>query len=102
MSFKLVQTHAAGGDACAPYKVELDSPYTVGEFIKEAMNKRSNEWGKLALRRSGSDYFDTFFSIDYRYGVLAAPIPQEIANLRIESATSYGGWSAMDYNIIVN
>jgi len=102
MSFKLIQTHAAGGDCTAPYKVELDSPYTVGEFIKEVLMKCSNEWGDFEVRTAGGWFHPTIFRVEYKYGKLMENIPEEIASLSIVKASSCGGWTAMDYNIIVN
>lgn len=101
MSFRLIQTHPAGGDACAPYDVQFDNPYTVGAFVNEVLKKYSNEWGDFRLRRKECGYFDTFFALEYKYGELLDILPTHIANLTIESATSYGGWSAMDYNLII-
>ncbi len=35
--FRLIQTHAPGGDACAPYDVKFDKPYTIGELVNEVL-----------------------------------------------------------------
>lgn len=102
MSFKLIQTHPAGGDACAPYDVKFDQLYTVGEFVSEVLKMYGNEWGCFRLRRRDCGLFDTFFVLDYKYGKLLDILPKDIANLTIASATSYGGWSAMDYNFVIN
>lgn len=98
---KLIQTHAPGGDECAPYDVKFDKPCTVGVLVNEVLTTRKGEWGRFDLRHRGCGYFDTFLSVEYRYGKLIGELPEDIAKLPIISATSYGGWSAMDYNIIV-
>lgn len=98
---KLIQTHASGGDACAPYDVKFDKPYTVGDLVSEVLTTRKGEWGRFDLRHKGCGYFDRFLSVEYRYGDLIGELPEDIAKLPIIDATSYGGWSAMDYNIIV-
>lgn len=98
---KLIQTHAAGGDACAPYDVKFDKPYTIGELIEEVLTRFSNEWGDFEVRHEGAGYFDSFYRVDYKYGKLLGEVSEDIATLPIISATSYGGWSAMSYNIIV-
>ena len=104
---KFIQTHATGGDCTAPYDVILDKPYTVGEFINEVLTTRSNEWGKLIVRRKGSGYFDRMASAEYRYGEMRSyegkktTIPEEIASLPIKEVKAAGGWSAMDYNLII-
>lgn len=98
---KLIQTHAPGGDACAPYDVKFDKPHTVGEFVNEVLTTRKNEWGSFDLRHNGCGYFDRFLSVKYRYGELIGELPEDITKLSIIGATAYGGWSAMDYNITV-
>lgn len=99
--FKLIQTHTPGGDECAPYDVKFDKPYTIGELVREVLTTRKYEWGGFDLRHKGCGYFDIFLSVEYRYGELIGELPEDIAKLSIISATSYGGWSAMNYNIIV-
>lgn len=43
--FRLIRTHKPGGDECAPYDVRFDEPYTIGEFVKDVLTERCNEWG---------------------------------------------------------
>lgn len=99
--FRLIQTHKPGGDECAPYDVKFDKPYTIGELVKEVLTERSNEWGEFEVREGGGWFKPTIFRVEYKYGKLLGDLPDEVANLAIESANSYGGWSNMDYNIIV-
>ena len=105
---KFIQTHAAGGDETAPYDVMLDKPYTVGEFIKEVLTTLPNEWGEFVVRRKGSGYFDRMASAEYRYGEMKnrngekTEIPEEFALLPIKEVKAAGGWSAMDYNLIID
>lgn len=64
--------------------------------------KYSNEWGDFEVRTKDDWFHPTIFRVEYRYGKLMGNIPETIASLSIAKATSHGGWSAMDYNIIVN
>ncbi len=96
-----IQTHAAGGDACAPYDVKFDRPYTIGELVNEVLNNRRNEWGEFRVRYEGDKWLDSFFNVEYKYGKLIGKIPENIANMPIEKTHSYGGWSSMTYYIIV-
>lgn len=98
---KLIRTHAPGGDECAPYDVKFDKPYTVGDLVNEVLTTRKGEWGSFDLRHKGCGYFDRFLSVEYRYGELIGELPEDIAKLPIIDATSSGGWSRMDYDIIV-
>lgn len=102
-----IQTHATGGDCTAPYDVMLDKPYTVGEFIKEVLTTHSNEWGEFFVRRKGRGYFDRMARAKYRYGEMKncngekTEIPEEFASLFIKEVKASGGWSAMDYDLII-
>lgn len=105
---KFIQTHATGSDCTAPYDVILDKPYTVGEFINEVLTTRPNEWGEFIVRHKGSDYFGTMARAEYRYGEMKnrhgikTEIPEEFALLPIKEVKAAGGWSAMDYNLIID
>lgn len=105
---KFIQTHAPGGDETAPYDVILDKPYTVGEFINEVLTTLSNEWGEFVVRRKGSGYFDSMARAEYRYGEMKnrngekTAIPEEYTSLPIKEVKAAGGWSAMDYNLIID
>ena len=105
---KFIQTHAAGGDETAPYDVILDKPYTVGEFINEVLTTRSNEWGEFIVRHKDSGFLDRMASAGYRYGEMKnrngekTEIPEEFASLPIKEVKAAGGWSAMDYNLIID
>lgn len=99
--FRLIQTHAPGGDECAPYDVKFDKPYTIGELVREVLTTCKREWGNFQVRHKGDSWLDNFFKVEYRYGKLIGELPEDIAELPIISTTSYGGWSAMHYYIIV-
>ena len=104
---KLIQARPESRDCTAPYDVVLSKPYTITEFIKEVLATRSGDWGEFVVRRKGSDWLDHMAVVKYRYGKLEnrdgkkAEIPENLAILSITEVKASGGWSAMDYNIII-
>lgn len=107
MSLKFIQTHAESRDCTAPYDVILDKPYTVEEFIREILTTRLGEWGEFVVRRKGSGWFDRMAVVKYRYGKMEnrdrekTEIPDIIASLPVEEVKANGGWSAMNYHLII-
>lgn len=100
-----IQTHAAGGDETAPYDVILDKPYTVGEFINEVLTTRSNEWGEFTVKNKKGWYVE----IEYHYGEIetldghqVTKLPDDLCALLISEVKASGGWSNMDYDLIVD
>lgn len=104
---KFIQTHEASRDCTAPYDVVLDKPYTISEFIEEILKAHPNEWGKFYVRRKGSGWLDRMAEIEYRYGKMEnrdrekAEIPDEFASLPILEIKARGGWTNMDYDLII-
>lgn len=42
-----IQTHAAGGDACAPYDVKFDRPYTIGGACQRSTEYSQKRVGRI-------------------------------------------------------
>ncbi|MDE6754477.1 MAG: hypothetical protein K2J82_07680 [Muribaculaceae bacterium] len=102
MSLKFIQTHEASRDCTAPYDVVLDKPYTITEFIHEVLTTRPNEWGQFNIRQKGSNWLDRMAVVEYRYGKMENRDWEKIvASLPIEEVKARGGWSAMDYDLII-
>ena len=99
---KFNQIGKESGDCTAPYSVEDFNAKTVGEFINEILKEQPHEWGYIGIKNGLSD-FCVFGSpkCEYRYGKLIYEFPNEWLNRTIESVTSSGGWSRMDYLITV-
>lgn len=98
---KFIQTHSEARDCTAPYDVILDNPYTVGEFVEEALATRSNEWGNFDVMGSRSDYFHPTARVKYRYGKLLETLPENLLSMQIERVKAHGGWSNMDYQLYI-
>lgn len=107
MSFRLIQTHAESRDCTAPYDVQLDKPYTVAEFVREVLVTRPNEWGNFYVRHKGSRWLDRIATVEYRYGKMESrnsektEVPEEFNSLPVLEVKARGGWSAMDYDLII-
>lgn len=107
MSFKFIQTHAESRDCTAPYDIILDKPYTVEEFILEVLTTRTYEWGEFVIIRKGSNWFESMAVAEYRYGKMEnrdrekTEVLEMIAKLPIEEVKANGGWSAMNYHLII-
>lgn len=95
---KLIQTHSEGSDCTAPYDVEMDRPYTVGEFIGEILSRFPNEWGNFNI---GNENLS--LSIGYAKGCTQNenPIPAYILEMKVSEARASGGYSSMDYIVKV-
>ena len=80
------------GDETFDYIVTHSTAKTAGEFVQEVLRERADEWGEFI-------FGDNYSGFKYRHGVLLNPLPDEVANEKIVSIKSKGGWSAMDYTI---
>ena len=86
----------------AIYEITMDKPYTVREFIVEAIAERPKEWGSFRVGPAEQDYFDAPYC-KYKYGKLSGGygnIPEDILDTPVLSASARGGWSAMDYRLV--
>lgn len=93
------------------YKVTEYKAKTVVEFINEVLEERPREWGyfeipqaketKWYLPDGSVDTTITSEFVYYRDGDLHSFIPDCLQYREIESIKAVGGYSAMDYEIIV-
>lgn len=97
--FKRKQSGPTGGDCTAVYSIELCRNYTLKEFIEEVLKEYPNEWGFFELREE--HHTRPFKVIEYKYGNIVGKIPTDIINVPISCTKSDGGWSNMDYIIII-
>lgn len=91
MNFKIYASH---NDCTDSYYVDLDRPYTVGEFIDTIFKKRPNEWGNIKIR--------CVSTCSYKQGkVTSNEFTQGILSASIKNVEAHGGWSRMDYTISI-
>ena len=92
--FEFVKTGGPYGDESCTYDIKLLRNITLKEFVNIVVSD-TKEWGYICL---GS--FLSKKRIEYRWGeILSNTLPSESLNKEIESVTSNGGWSRMDYYI---
>lgn len=93
--FTLTQVTQTFGDCTAGYRVDLYKEYTVSEFINEVLKEKPNEWGYFEIKR-------TMSKAEYRYGeIIENDFDENILSAKILSVAATGGWSRMDYIIII-
>ncbi len=108
VSLNIIGTNVKDGTAL--YYASISYEYTVGEFIKSVLNERKGEWGEIAVKinKGKKDFVDILLdntdvnSCDYAYGKLKSKLKKEICKKNIVSIWAYGGYSCMDYIIIVD
>lgn len=94
--FERICTGGPFGDETCSYVIDLfDKENTVGEFIKMVMCQYPNEWGhitcgsvSLAHYNHGSIKFDSGY--------------EDLKERKVASVSAHGGWSLMDYNIVIH
>lgn len=99
--FEFVQTGPTAGDETAPYDVILDKTYTVQEFINTVITKLSGEWGYIGVKNPKDPFFGEPHC-EYKWGKLLSSMPDDILTKTIRSAKASGGWSRMDYILVLD
>lgn len=96
---KFIQSTPESRDCTCGYVVELDKEYTVREFIELVVTERQKEWGSVSV------HSDTkIFGIqvcEYKHGIVTVVDNNEFMDRKIESITAQGGWSNMDYTLLL-
>ena len=83
------------GDCTSGYDVSFPEGMTVEEFIKAVVAERPNEWGKITCGRCSL--------ADYKRGEIHySPDYEELKSARAATISAHGGWSLMDYNIVIH
>lgn len=78
------------------YEVTIQKPMTVGEFIKEWMTTRLDEWGYFGIY-DGKTIFGNP-QCGYLDGKITSdPIPDEYLNAEIDTVLGSGGWTRSDF-----
>ena len=96
---ELTQAAPERSDCTAPYTVTLHKEYTVREFVNEIVSNEK-DWGYIGIA-DGKNWSRGTPHCEYRWGELLSTLPEEIMDRTIESATADGGWSAMDYKLVL-
>lgn len=97
---KFEQTSKERSDCTASYSVTNYKSKTVGEFIREVIEMRPKEWGKIKVKLDGLSWL-SYPYCEYKWGEIVNDIDEKYKSLRIKSMTGDGGWTQMDYYIEV-
>ena len=88
---KFYSTGSTRGDCTALYEVSDYKAKTVGEFIKEVLKEKADEWGYISV--------DGLQICEYKHGALLAKPKEMYLNREITKISAEGGWTRMDYSI---
>lgn len=99
--FSLIQTTPVGGDCTSGYRVNLDKEYTLQEFIDDVLTIKG-EWGGIRIVKRDCDRY-SYPVIRYRYGKITNEpnLPKMIYGYKVKSVFACGGWSNMDYVVML-
>lgn len=95
------------GDCTAGYAVWLHGDYTVRSFIQDIITNRKVDWGYIGIyvpvkdRKGISDVFPGNPCCEYKWGKLKSTLPEEWMDRKVVAATADGGWSRMDYSLVI-
>lgn len=94
--FQRICTGGPFGDETSSYAIELpNEEISVQEFIDMVMLQEPNEWGMIS---SGHVVL-----ADYSHGKITyRPEYDTYKDRAVASVSAHGGWSLMDYNIIMH
>lgn len=98
--FRLVRTGEIRGDCTAPYDVIFDKEYTVFEFI-QAVKDTGKEWGYIGIKNKEEPFFGKP-KCEYNRGVVFnSEFTTDVLSNVVVSARADGGWSRMDYLLVI-
>ena len=97
---KLRQNTPTAGDCTAGYEVTMDKTYYVKEFIDEVLSNKG-EWGYIGIKKEGVPTFFGDPNCEYKWGRLLSNLPEEYLDKEISIVSASGGWSRMDYLLIL-
>ena len=95
--FQRICTGGPFGDETSSYDIILpkDENITVQEFIEQILVDEPNEWGSISCGRR-------CIIADYKRGEATFRDGYDkYKNKKVVSATAHGGWSMMDYDIVI-
>lgn len=102
MALKFTQTGNVRGDCTAPYAVELDKEYTVGQLIDVILTRAGilREWGYIGIYDGESIFGNPKCEYaDARLG--NGNMPSEFLAKKVIKVEADGGWSRMDFMLWV-
>lgn len=89
--FSLSQSGQTGSDCTARYSVTIKDGTTIEEFMKEVLSR--NEWGYVNIDRHPR--------IEYKRGSIVEGEWEDVKDAEVVMADAHGGWSRMDYRLLI-
>ena len=94
--FERICTGGPFGDETCSYVIDLfDKEITVEDFIKMVMCQYPNEWGHITCGSVSLVHYNRG-SIRFDSGY------EDLKERKVASVSAHGGWSLMDYNIVIH
>ena len=94
-TFTLIHRAGPFGDETSGYDVSIPEDISVEEFVQMVIIQKPNEWGKITCGRRQI--------ADYKHGeLMRGPDYDALKNAHIAAVSAHGGWSLMDYNIVIH
>lgn len=104
MIFLLTKIGDDRSDCTAAYTVDLCKDCTVTLFVNEILRCRSSERGTIKIfckETPGWIIKSPEAMCTYKYGKIVSSLPDIYANKKVLSASADGGWSLMDYCLVI-
>lgn len=103
MNIELKRVGRERKDATSPYDVIITSNnfITVNDLIDYILENRKHEWGYIGIMNDSEPFFGEP-CIEYRHGKLLSEFEKNILNKTVEKVKADGGYSRMDYQILLN
>lgn len=89
--FELNRITPIAQDEKAQFDIILDKEYTLGKFLRTILMR--SEWGHIGINNN-------LYMFKYKNEKLLSEWPINLNN-KVLKVTARGGWSRMDYNIII-
>ena len=103
---RFVQTSDECGDCTASYVVEIKTQnMTIKEFLDIILKEMSSDWGEIKFYLGSMMYYD--IKLRYRHGEIETnqemyeKLLEDLGDKTINRITSDGGWTRMDYVVVL-
>ena len=95
---KFISTSGVHGDETSTFDVKINKDNTTVKDIIEYILSRNKDWGFINIGNFLSNK-----CLEYKYGaIISDNISSEDKNKIVKTIDASGGWSRMDYRIIVD
>lgn len=76
--------------------ITMDHPYTVKEFVEDALRQFSNSWGYIQLYKQGEIWGDNIVKCEYENGHLKTTLPEKYMDREVYMAEIVNVVPSMD------